>query len=555
ADPSMGELTTQVYCYPKTVILFDEIEKAHPQIIQSLLAILDRGLCQDSTSFKWVDFSQTFILFTTNLGSEELSQRRESGQVFGTLDTTSLGGLLRQDKNNSDKGLSPEFVNRLSKGHLLVFESLCPEHLLDIYKSSWKRCSSEISTLAVDTPDCSTELATINLLKRLPDLSARTANSAAESDIVDCLEPILECYENSSLPGEEFYISVKVSGLEDVLNSLMADRGLDNPETVLIVDDDDRTEAQIIQGCAKAGLPIRHKRIAHEMSSQIVSKELRPDLILIDLFIEDDVAQLKSTTALSLIMELRNRFLDVPIVAFCRDPGRAKVTEKAIKAAKSIDGITAVLTYQSKRPEDFINEVTLMLKKRRLARLVQAVVRERKRLQFDWRAKAKTDHITLETILTRLEPIITPGDEGQMSGLGEIPDLKFSDIVGNERGVRQISRAIGWLQHPGRIGRFGFRPPGGYLLAGPPGTGKTFLARAAAGECGLPFFSINSAELLSPGAGVAESKLRDLFANARRLAPSIIFIDEIDAIGQQRRSGDYHGIVNTLLGEMDGFSG
>ncbi|WP_197472889.1 AAA family ATPase, partial [Oleiphilus sp. HI0123] len=136
-----------------------------------------------------------------------------------------------------------------------------------------------------------------------------------------------------------------------------------------------------------------------------------------------------------------------------------------------------------------------------------------------------------------------------------IPDLKFSDIVGNERGVRQISRAIGWLQHPGRIGRFGFRPPGGYLLAGPPGTGKTFLARAAAGECGLPFFSINSAELLSPGAGVAESKLRDLFANARRLAPSIIFIDEIDAIGQQRRSGDYHGIVNTLLGEMDGFSG
>jgi len=555
-DSSMGELTTPVHCIPKTVILFDEIEKAHPSIIQSLLAVLDRGRSQDSTSLKWIDFSQTFILFTTNLGSEQLSQRRENGQVLGTLDNASLASLLSQQKGERTNGLSPELINRLCKGRFLVFESLSPENLLQIYMASWNRSSNAMDNTIVDTVACTSELATLNLLKRLPDLSARSAASAAQSDMVACMEPVFEAYESSGLAKDSLFAEIRLKGLEKNLDEYLVARDLDRPQTVLIVDDDSTTEQVVVLACANAKLAIDTQRTTHDLCFNTVSKALQPEIILIDLFIEDNIAQQKSTQALSSIIELKNRFSDVPIIAFCRNPASSPRTKEVLQAAKFIDGVSAVLTYQAKSQQVFTDEIVRRLKLRRLATLAQSILRERKRLQFHWHAEACADHIELEAGMLRLEPIITPGEESKIAGLGEIPKLTFDDVIGNERGVRQISRAIAWLQHPGRIGRFGFRPPGGYLLAGPPGTGKTFLARAAAGECGLPFFSLNAADLRAPLVGESEAKLRKLFSDARRLAPSIIFIDEIDSIARQRgNEGSHLGLVNTLLGEMDGFAG
>jgi len=143
----------------------------------------------------------------------------------------------------------------------------------------------------------------------------------------------------------------------------------------------------------------------------------------------------------------------------------------------------------------------------------------------------------------------------------ERPDTKFSDVAGYEGAKSEISEVVDFLKKPERYSRVGATVPRGVLMVGPPGTGKTLLARAVAGEAEVPFFSVTGSSFVELFVGVGASRVRDLFAEARKRAPAIIFIDEIDAIGQ-RRSGGAGGYVsndereqtlNQLLAEMDGF--
>jgi cell division protease FtsH len=143
----------------------------------------------------------------------------------------------------------------------------------------------------------------------------------------------------------------------------------------------------------------------------------------------------------------------------------------------------------------------------------------------------------------------------------ERPNTKFSDVAGYEGAKSEISEVVDFLRKPDRYTRVGALVPRGVLMVGPPGTGKTLLARAVAGEAEVPFFSVTGSGFVELFVGVGAARVRDLFAEARKRAPAIIFIDEIDAIGQ-RRSGGGGGYVandereqtlNQLLAEMDGF--
>jgi cell division protease FtsH len=143
----------------------------------------------------------------------------------------------------------------------------------------------------------------------------------------------------------------------------------------------------------------------------------------------------------------------------------------------------------------------------------------------------------------------------------ERPDTKFSDVAGYDGAKSEISEVVDFLRKPDRYTRVGATVPRGVLMVGPPGTGKTLLARAVAGEAEVPFFSVTGSSFVELFVGVGAARVRDLFAEARKRAPAIIFIDEIDAIGQ-RRSGGAGGYVandereqtlNQLLAEMDGF--
>lgn len=144
---------------------------------------------------------------------------------------------------------------------------------------------------------------------------------------------------------------------------------------------------------------------------------------------------------------------------------------------------------------------------------------------------------------------------------GDAGKITFADVAGVEEAKTELVEIVDFLKQPQRFIQIGARIPRGVLLVGPPGTGKTLLARAVAGEAGVPFFSISGSEFVELFVGVGSSRVRDLFEQAKKQAPCIIFIDELDAIGKSRATGGFYGgndereqTLNQLLTELDGFT-
>jgi cell division protease FtsH len=140
----------------------------------------------------------------------------------------------------------------------------------------------------------------------------------------------------------------------------------------------------------------------------------------------------------------------------------------------------------------------------------------------------------------------------------ERPITRFSDVAGYEGAKREIGEVVDFLKEPERYAKAGAKAPRGLIMVGPPGTGKTLLARAVAGEAHVPFFALTGSSFVQMFVGLGAARMRDLFAEAKKRAPSIIFIDEVDAIGQRRGAGyvsndEREQTLNQMLAEMDGF--
>ncbi|MFM9107028.1 MAG: ATP-dependent zinc metalloprotease FtsH, partial [Chloroflexota bacterium] len=142
---------------------------------------------------------------------------------------------------------------------------------------------------------------------------------------------------------------------------------------------------------------------------------------------------------------------------------------------------------------------------------------------------------------------------------GNKPSVTFADVAGVDEAKEELQEVVEFLKYPEKFAALGARIPRGVLLVGPPGTGKTLLSRAVAGEAGVPFFSISGSEFVEMFVGVGASRVRDLFEQAKRNAPCIVFVDEIDAVGRQRGAGlggshdEREQTLNQILVEMDGF--
>jgi cell division protease FtsH len=143
----------------------------------------------------------------------------------------------------------------------------------------------------------------------------------------------------------------------------------------------------------------------------------------------------------------------------------------------------------------------------------------------------------------------------------KVPNVRFDDVAGQENAKREVAELIDFLRDPERFAQLGAEVPRGVLLMGPPGTGKTLMARALAGEAGVPFYSISGSEFVEVFVGVGASRVRNLFQEAKKHAPAIIFVDELDSVGRTRGTGlggghdEREQTLNQILAEMDGFEG
>jgi len=172
------------------------------------------------------------------------------------------------------------------------------------------------------------------------------------------------------------------------------------------------------------------------------------------------------------------------------------------------------------------------------------------------------------TAFNRVQQRLMGGQSGGPFGFGksgakrfctEDVKVRLTDVAGLANAKADLAKIIGHLADPERLHALGATIPKGVLLVGPPGTGKTLLARAVAGEAGVPFFSISGSEFVEMFVGVGAARMRDLFDSAKKAAPCVIFIDEIDAVGRSRGAGlggghdEREQTLNQILSEMDGF--
>ena len=224
-----------------------------------------------------------------------------------------------------------------------------------------------------------------------------------------------------------------------------------------------------------------------------------------------------------------------------------RITEYIIDSERSTKQFKEVKVILSKECIAYLNEFVNPLIEDEM--LVKEVFRKNMTLSIDDKISDRAGVITYKVNSCRFKQVTRIKDFSEDGLVFDVPKISFTDIAGHHKAKQRLSEVINFFKSPKMLDSFAIEPPKGMLLYGPPGTGKTMLAKAFAKEADLPFISVTGLELLQP------EKTKRIFSKAKEYSPSIVFVDEIDTIGKRGGGGTREIAINTLLAEMDGFSG
>ena len=558
-----GTLTGFVHDSPACVVLLDEIEKAHPTTIQALLAVLDRGEATDKALDKPVDFRSVWFVLTTNLGQHLFAGPNRAGVLAagGTspdlvLDILTARPSLAAGGSPSSPGLPPEMVSRLAKGGVVALGSLETRHYLRIVHHSCRIQGDPSPPLHLRLSD---DAAFLFLLSQLPRIDARRVAARAEAWATELVRTAhLACLEELTQANPE-HLTVRVDtgpAAAQYLDEKVHARRL----RMLVVDDGDAVRELLSAELASHGIDV--VRAASRVETLATAQRIRPDLVLLDLSIDESPTSARVSSAEEVLEALRTAQPWLPVILFSENVDGRHAFEAVVSRVLSRGGARAFIALRRDHTdpltaEDFLARVRQSVDDVRLERVLREQVRANKALRLvletSWDAERGDAVVSITGLAEQV--VIAAADREATIRFAGIPTERLDDVVGLERARRRLGQVLGWLANPASLEAFGARPPRGFLLAGPPGTGKTMLARALAGEAGLPFLAVSAGELQSKWVGESEARIRELFERAQSYAPAIVFIDEIDAIaGRRGESSEHsHSVLNQLLASMDGF--
>ncbi len=565
-----GLLTSFVATNPRGIVVVDEIEKAHSNARNLFLQILDSGRLQDANQQKDVDFSQAALVFTTNLGRTLYDQPDRIGLLHdpAALSRAVVEALSAEIAGGAEgaaapAGLTPELVSRLAKGSFVLFErlgGLALERIADRVVEEVSRELEEGFGVRLEVPD--RVVLSLFVLRFGAEGDARRLTNSLRAFLLATLKNVLAEKRREIAEGDAPLLP-RLRALRFCLPNgaelpAAVSKTLSVEGKILVIDDDAWPPALL------DGWEWRQVKDGTEADDLLRRGEF--DLALLDLNIGAARGDGRMDHGLTALRFIRERHPLVPVFLFSEGPEARGLSRETLDRVVQEGGARGILRKPEEagggaEADDFRRILREFEEGTRRQKLVETYQRSLRLVDFDVRVApiaSESGFLDLELFHIREASAGSVGEAGK-AWLVEVPRERFSDVAGAEHAKTRLREAVTWLKDPAALKAIGLAPPKGLLLTGPPGTGKTTLARAVAGEAGVPFFALSGSSVFNKWAGESERTIRELFAAARRLAPSIIFLDEIDSLGGRRGAGDEgtswrEGVLNELLAQMDGFT-
>jgi len=531
-DAKAGILTNFAYLNPFSVVIVDEIEKAHPAVLQLFLGILEEGVCYDNFLEKEISFKNCIIIFTSNACKEIWD--RSDRYVFSDVPTSTIIKSLRREIHPQMRlpVFSEAFISRIS-GNIWFYNNLRPQTVKEIVVQA---IGEEVKS-AYDLDKLTYKLDAEALAELL------ILNGGESADLRTLLATV-----------KNFFASLKTRSTQVAAEFCKSRKLFDKINIEISTEDATEDALRLLKNNHPARVLVSGKHLFKH--NDIPTN--------VEVIVADSTIDARKVNALDIslaILDAQNTNAhqifdavmaqgDIPVYVYSDNEN-----------AKSdlfyyIDhGATETATVEiAKWAIDIVKSISFTY-------VASTVRRSGKIFNFDCDIKYDADNHAVNVRLHNIRTEIAKdtSDESGFVAERDIPDVLFEQIIGAENAKKELLRASRYLLQYKKYKREGLRIPRGILLHGEPGTGKTMLAKALASYIKMPFIQKNGTEFLQRYIGQGAQTIRELFQTARKYAPCILFIDEIDIIAHDRSSeySEKHftqDLTNAFLSELDGFN-
>lgn len=543
-----GEVTEFVKEHPHCILLFDEIEKAHLNVIHLFLQILDAGRLRDNFIGEEVSFKDVIVIMTTNAGKEMYED--DSINLATVSQKSILKALSSEISPITHAPLFPSAIcSRIAAGNVIMFNRLEADVLLQISQSEFKQQAQGISkTFGIN----------IDIDELLPHSILFAAGGSADGRIV-------RGNSRKFLYNEMFELSrlIKIENLKAIQFNIQLP---EDKEVAELFKNDERSNVLIFADKAKQNKCKKLITSANvfyactvEQAKEMLEKE-EIEVILCDiscgvrgrekvLNIED--IESEGRDFFNYIMEYYN------IPTYILLDNNKEISNEEKDSLKKI-GAKGVVCTKAEGKYALDSNVAKIVESAYQQRNLQKLARANKVLTYKTLQLLSDDGTEAKISLFdfKLDTAVDAEDARNVLNNVSRPDIKFDDVIGADEAKDELAYYVEYLKNPVKYMRQGVKAPKGILLYGPSGTGKTLLAKAMAGESNVTFIAAEGNQFLKKWVGEGAEAVHKLFATARKYAPAVLFIDEIDAFGMERGRASHTGgeeALNAFLTEMDGF--
>ena len=556
-----GNVTGFVEGNPHCVLLFDEIEKAHISVIHLFLQMLDAGRLRDNFTDEEVSFSDAIIILTTNAG-KQLYENSENSDLSCVSRKVIINALQKDVNPETGVPYFPGAIcSRFASGNVIMFNHIGAHNLYEIAKKEIERHAKnlEIETgleLKIDE-----RVYTALIFAEGSSADARTIRGRAETFFNDELYELLRLISSDKVEtGIKTLKSINIGvDLENVKQEIF-DLFEPSSKTKILV----FAGTQTVEFCQKQAPCIDFIAAQDIQTALELLKKHDIDLVLLEMNCGTQSHHLKSLNIEDVESPSRDffKFLkehnnNIPIYLI-DDARNAMSDEETVSFIRQ--GVRGILSVSGSEVS-FLERITTLTQSLHQQSSMNSLARQNKFVAFETAQSISNDGHSAEIKLFDFKTSVAVDAEDARNILNSVskPNVRFDDVIGADGAKEELKYFVEYLKNPKKYMGTGVKSPRGVILYGPPGTGKTMLAKAMACESGVTFIAAEGNQFLKKLVGEGSEKVHELFSTARKYAPSILFIDEIDAIAKERSgaTGSNAGTEETLtafLTEMDGFA-